>query len=109
MIFRPRQMMYTETMPQDDIGVFDRPVLGGPRRQTIIARRLVHELARRGALIRVIRRHPKLALQEPSPLPRRAIRVRKGLQSGACLELISSWFADPVSSIGVRYSPVAHP
>src|SRR5580658_5348508 len=62
MIFRPRQMMNTETMPQDDIRVFDRPVLGGPRRQTIIACRLVHELARWVALIGVIGRHPKLVL-----------------------------------------------
>src|ERR1700678_2031602 len=109
MIFRPRQMMYTETMPQDDIGVFDRPVLGGPRRQTILARRLVHELAGRVALIRVIGRHPKLVLHESSPLTRRAIRVGKRLQRGAGLELISSWGTNPVGSIGVRYPPVAHP
>ena len=79
MIFRTRQMMHPEAMPQHYIGVLDRPVLGGPRRQTIIPGRLVHELARRVTLIRIIGRHPKLVLQETSPLAGWAIRMSKWL------------------------------
>jgi hypothetical protein len=36
MIFRSRQMMHTEAMPQHNIGILNRPIFSGPRRQSII-------------------------------------------------------------------------
>src|ERR1700691_3637594 len=82
MILRPRQMMHPEAMPKDDIGVLDRPIVSRPSRQSIIAGRLVYELARGVALTRLIGRDPKLMLLEPSSLARWAIRMRKRLHRG---------------------------
>ena len=47
MVFGARHVVHPEAVPEHDIGVLERAVLGDPGRQAVVAGRLVDELASR--------------------------------------------------------------
>ena len=89
------------SVPDDKIGVDDGAVFGGPRRQTVIARGLVHEFAGRIALIGAEGRHPKLMLNEAGPPSRWAVGMGERTHGRTRLEPVSGRCANPEAALAI--------
>src|SRR5215471_7708753 len=100
-------MMQAENVPEHDIAVFDRPVLGNEVRNASFAGRMIDELARRESLLRLVGRDPEMVLDKTGALTGRRVRADEGRDTVERFELVSDRRPGVIEPGGVDDLPIA--
>src|SRR5262245_58523180 len=106
-VLRPGDVVDPHRVPENDIAVDERAVRLDPPRQTIASTSLIHELAGRVLLRRVIGRNPEVRTEEAGPLQQGRVGEEKWRTVLSGLEDIGDGLAESVPGPGVHDLPEA--
>jgi len=100
-------VVQSKCVPGHNVLVLGGTPLLGPNTQAVASVRVVHKMACRVALVRIVGCHPKLLVDERHALARRTVGMRVCTNAVKRLKLVGSWFTHAVGLLAAGKFPVA--